>query len=57
VGQGVLRLAFWGVLLMAMTQPAKVLSSVRMDALRKEGTLDERRTSARKRYKITKQIV
>jgi putative MATE family efflux protein len=28
VGQDVLRLAFWGVLLMAVTQPAKVLSSV-----------------------------
>jgi len=28
VGQGVLHLAFWGVLLMAVTQPAKVLSSV-----------------------------
>jgi Na+-driven multidrug efflux pump len=28
VGQEVLRLAFWGVLLMAVTQPAKVLSSV-----------------------------
>jgi putative MATE family efflux protein len=28
VGQDVLRLAFWGVLLMALTQPAKVLSSV-----------------------------
>jgi len=28
VGQDVLQLAFWGVLLMAVTQPAKVLSSV-----------------------------
>jgi MATE family, multidrug efflux pump len=28
VGQDVLHLAFWGVLLMAVTQPAKVLSSV-----------------------------
>jgi len=28
VGQNVLHLAFWGVLLMAVTQPAKVLSSV-----------------------------
>jgi putative MATE family efflux protein len=28
VGEDVLRLAFWGILLMAFTQPAKVLSSV-----------------------------
>ena len=43
VGQDVLQLAFWGVLLMAVTQPAKVLSSVIGNGVR--GALSDRNTA------------